>query len=73
MKKRTERRCIICNKMRATTNTETPFIGEPCLRTKGRSLLMFKMTQDKKERTAAIIATTVMFLLFVLGYLLGRL
>ena len=33
--------CVICRKTRRTTNKEKPYVCEPCLRTKGRKILLF--------------------------------
>ena len=35
-----KRICTICKKKRRTTNKEIPYCCEPCLRSKGRSLLL---------------------------------
>ena len=35
------RKCIICKNKRQTTNKEKPYVCEPCLRTKGRRLILW--------------------------------
>ena len=45
-----ERLCTTCNKVRRTTNNRTPYICEPCLRSKGRTLILtWKTLIDKSK------------------------
>ncbi len=70
MKKIIKRKCVICEQVRRTTNTETPFVCEDeCLRDEGRKLLLdtrFK-TKSLAWRGAGWILSAI-----VLGILLGK-
>ena len=57
-KKVSRRKCIICNKIKQTTNTQTPYIGEECYKTKGRNLLLnMEKHEDNIAESAAETAT----------------
>jgi len=72
------RECVICGEDKRTTNTEEPFIGGECLRTKGRDLLLSDMyTEDftKKvvHKPSAIRGLViVVIIIIILSVLLGK-
>lgn len=44
-----KRNCIWCKKTRRTTNKESPYIDEICLRSAGRNLLLRSLQEDEFE------------------------
>ena len=60
--KTTYRKCTICGESKRTTNNEDPYIGEECLRTDGRDLLLSK-SNPKRGMWILIIVIVIAFLL----------
>ncbi len=79
MKKITiERKCTICKEIKRTTNTEEPFVCEtPCLRIKGRELLLKRKEQPdiilQAEKTNVKRGFWICLFILLLGILIGYL
>jgi len=57
--------CSICKEEKRSTNDETPFICEtPCLRTKGREMLL---NQDKYRQDVKDTMTGIPITYFIIG------
>jgi len=76
MKKKTEWRiCSICGERKRTTNTDIPYIGRECYRTKGRKALLAPKMRiiptptGKQNPTKGLI---IMVVIFIIGFLVGK-
>ncbi len=62
------RLCGICNKVRRTTNKESPYVCEICLRSEGRRLILMTTLSNKIDWKGLFWLILVLVIGFTIGY-----